>query len=181
MILENIRVINGENLNSGLYIALIHACKIPPHIALIYNGKYFCVTVNGSTIKRDIYVLMRNILKRDIETLFVQLNLPIAYTAEDLEKKITSIFRSYPSLDADGITCLSPIKDFCFDLFHLDVSNVNFIFELLPKLQMTGAVSGCYHCNMEKRFLSNNKFALKIYSMSDIRQHINSVAPHSFA
>ena len=59
--------------DSGMYLVILHANDIPPHIGIIYNEKYFSLTVSGQTLGDDSKVLKKLIHRKQIKTLFIKL------------------------------------------------------------------------------------------------------------
>ena len=150
----------------------MYATRVPPHILISVNGKLFSLSVKGHLIDADLNLYLRTIQKNKIETLFIKLIIPEIFTMEQLHSSIEKITLSYPKLEAGKITCLAPIKDFCGNVYSTDTSNVNFIFDLLPKLEKQAVIGNCYHLNMDKYFLQKNNFSLKTYSMFEVNENI---------
>jgi hypothetical protein len=165
--LSNILAANDAVLATDIFLVILYANRIPPHLALTINGKLFTLTVKGATVDGEITTLLRTIKKNSIETIFVRLNMPQLFTVEQLKSEIKKYTLAYPRVDVGAATCLAPIKDFCQSVYATDTKNVNFIFDLLPKLELQNKLSDCYHLNMEK-YMQKNNFALHQYTLNDI-------------
>lgn len=173
-LVHNILPVDNHPIKTEVYIVVMHASRIPPHILLCVHGKLFSLSVKGSLVDEDISVYLRTIKKHRIETLFIQLAPPPVFTMEQLQEIVTGITLSYDNLKPGLITCLTPVKDFCRSVYQTDTGNVKFIFELLPKLRQQGVTGNTYHLNMESRLKSTgNIFALKTYSMFEVNEHIH--------
>lgn len=158
-------------LMNEVYLVLLHATRVPPHLLVSVNGKIFTLSVKGATVDGELPALITLIRRKNIETLFIRLALPPLFTLEQLKKEIRNCTLAYPRADIGIATCLTPIKDFCHSVYETGSRNVNLIFDLLPKLQERNAMQGCFHLNMEKH-LSGSSFALDMYEVNDVYEAI---------
>jgi len=171
-------------LINGIYIILLHAKKIPPHLAIAIDGRVFSLSVNGPKINGKMSELISMIQSKAIKTLFFQLSEREDYTTLQLIEKmkkltlaysgLAPLFHGRAGLDAGGVTCLNPIKEFCRSVYKTNIAGVNFIFDLLPELG--NEVIARFHLNMES-CLSEGVFYLKKYTMEDINNMIRRLQP----
>jgi hypothetical protein len=171
--LHDIQKANERLLMSDIYLILLYANRIPPHLAVTVNGRLFTLTTKGATVDGELASLLRLIKKNTIETIFVKLNVPVLFTLDQLHQEIKRYTLAYPRVDVGIATCLNPIRDFCGKVYDADAGNANFIFELLPKLEQKRAVGECFYMNMEN-YLRQNSFALRTYTMNDIFEGIRN-------
>jgi len=171
--IPNIQPLAENIANKGIYIVILHAKKKPPHIALTIDGRVFSLAVDGPKIDRKAEELLKLIRSKSIETLFFQLKDQEDYTVLQLIEKMKELTLAYQGLDAGGATCLNPIKEFCHSVYKTDITGVNFIFDLLPKLG--NVVIAHFHLNMESS-LSEGVFYLEKYTMKDIDNMIKNIA-----
>jgi|ERR1051326_3394755 hypothetical protein len=169
--ISNLLPANDTLLKNGVYLVLLYATRVPPHLLVSVNGKIFTLSVKGATVDGELDTLLKLIRKKNIETIFIKLSLPLLFTLEQLKEEIRSCTLAYPRADIGIATCLSPIKDFCHSVYETETKNVNLIFDLLPKLQERNAMKDCYHLNCEK-YLSGNSFALNKYDVNDVYEAI---------
>lgn len=162
-----------EMLKEGVFLVLLHANRIPPHLVVLVSGKVFTLTVRGGTVDSDHAPLLRLIHKQEIETVFVRLNVPALFTMEQLREQIRKLILAYPRVEAGIATCLDPIKEFCGKVYAPEARGVNFVYELLPKLESFGVITDSYHLHMEP-YLKQGSFELKKYSMQDIYEGIRT-------
>jgi len=172
--ISNIQLLPENIQNKGIYIVVLNANRIPPHLSLIINSKVFSLSVNGPKVNMDVDNLLKLIRSKSIETLFFQLNVPEVYTVLQLVEKMRELTLAYPGLDAGGTTCLNPIREFCHSVYKTDIAGVNFIFDLLPKLG--NVVIARFHLKMES-CLSEGVFYLEKYTMEDIDNMIRRLQP----
>ena len=51
---DTINSLNNESaLNTGCYLCIWHANKIPPHIGILIDGSYFSLKVKGKDTKKQ--------------------------------------------------------------------------------------------------------------------------------
>jgi hypothetical protein len=173
-VLTNIKPANRDIISEGLFLLIINATIVPPHIALSVNGKLFSLGINGPTVGKNINTLLTYIQKHRIDTLFVKLTLPNFISINRIEEEVSKIMVLYDRLEAGKISCLNPIKDFCTNSFNISLNDVRFVFELLPELEKKSIYKETYHLNME-RLLYNDCFRLLKYSQHEIDERIFDV------
>lgn len=169
----NILPANEALLAQDVYLIVINAAQIPPHLAISVNGKLFTLTVKGATVDGELSALLRLIQKKSLETIFIKLTVPHLFTIDQLQEEIKKYTLAYPRVEVSIATCLNPIKDFCSTVYETETKNVNFLFDLLPKLYEQNIISSCYHLNLD-RYLTNDSFYLNKYNMNDIYEGIRS-------
>jgi hypothetical protein len=169
--LHDIQQAKEALLMQDVYLILLYANRIPPHLAVAVNGKLFTLTTKGATVDGELSSMLRLIKKNNIETIFVKLNVPALFTMEQLQEEIKKYTLAYPRVDVGIATCLDPIRDFCGKVYDAETIKVSFIFELLPKLEQKHAVGECFYMNMEN-YLQQDSFVLRTYTMNDIFEGI---------
>ncbi len=163
--------LNEQFLKQDVYLVLLHANRIPPHLIVLVGGKVFTLTVKGATVDSELSPLLRLIRKNSIETVFVQLNVPALFTVDQLREEIRRFILAYPRVEVGIATCLDPIKQFCGTVYDPETGKVNFVYELLPKLEQLKVVGDCFHLNMEP-WLKSGAYEISPYSMNDIFEGI---------
>ena len=134
---------------NDIYLILLYATRIPPHLLISINGKTFTLSVRGATVDGDLAALLALIRRKNIETVFIRLRMPPVFTMKKLMDEIRSCTLAYPRADIGIATCLTPIKDFCHSIYDMETRNVNLLFDLLPKLQERNAMRDCYQLNLK--------------------------------
>lgn len=103
---QHIHALNDESiLGSGLFLCILHADKIPPHIAISMDGKYFSLKAKGKDEAIPVTEVLKIINKRTIKTLFVRLDARVKF--EQLEE----VFARFEKTIVKETSCLSPIKE----------------------------------------------------------------------
>lgn len=166
-------------LMNDVYLVLLYATRVPPHLLISINGKIFTLSVKGATVDGELPALLTLIRRKNIETVFIRLALPPLFTLDQLSKEIRDCTLAYPRADIGIATCLTPIKDFCHSIYDTESKNVNLIFDLLPKLQERNAMKDCYQMNLRLTPIpsplgegNNNFFELKSYEVNDVYEAI---------
>jgi hypothetical protein len=156
-------------LMNGVYLVLLYATRIPPHLLVSVNGKLFTLSVKGASVDGELSALLTLIRRKKIETIFIRLQMPVLLTMEQLREEIRNCTLAYPRADIGIASCLTPIKDFCHSVYDTDTKNINLIFDLLPKLQERNAMQDCYQLNLH---LTSNNFEIKRYEVNDVNEAI---------
>lgn len=158
-------------LSTDVFLIIIYANRIPPHLAVSVSGNLFTLTVKGATVNSSVVPLFQLIRSKKIESIFVKLSIPPLFTLDDLNEQIKKYTLAYPRVDIGIATCLAPIKDFCNRIYDTPIEKVNYVYDLLDMLDAQGKLQDCYHLNLEQ-YLKDDQFMLRKYSMSDIYEGI---------
>lgn len=181
--ISNLLPANDTLLLNDVYLVLLYATRVPPHLLVSVNGKIFTLSVKGATVDGELPALLTLIRRKNIETVFIRLALPRLFTLEQLKKEIRTCTLAYPRADIGIATCLTPIKDFCHTIYNTETKNVNLIFDLLPKLQERNAMKDCYYMNLEKHMtfsppdsggVRGGQFSLNMYEVNDVYEAIRN-------
>lgn len=155
------------NLSEGLYLVVIHASRIPPHIGIIAGGKYHSLTIKGQETDQPLEILMKNIRIRKIPSLFIKINSSLL-SDDLLREHVVRNVRQFPKAAADGATCLSPVKLFFEQAFSVSMQNIQYLFELLPKLEEENLLE-----NVSSLNISGEEFELPVYDLKTIYREID--------
>lgn len=160
------------NLEEGVFLFIHRASKVPPHIGMVVNGLLFEISTIGPGYTHKAIDLLKTSQKRGVELIFLELN-KSAQELNELEAIMLRLVSHYHKVD-EHITCLFPIKDFIQGVYKIDVSTVNFIFDLLPILYDNNCIIGSYEVNLTHK-LKSNLFILKKYTKQDVDKCIAAV------
>lgn len=156
---------NVSLLHEGVFISVIHADKIPPHIGLIVEGRFYSLKTNGKDDGIELTSLLKILDSKNIATLFYT----ITPVNTDFKAKVESVFNEFDQIPADG-TCLRPINQ----LLSPD-EDFNTIRPLLIKLANENKsdsyrIGKCYGLNLPHGFEG-----IKSYTLDDIKKRINQL------
>lgn len=146
-----------DQYRNDVLLWVIHADKIPPHIGLSFENKFYSLKANGVDRGVDLSSLETVINDREIQTLIYVLNRkPI-----DLEDSFSSFEKTIPG----QITCLEPIK------LALGYDNADKIHHLLNELKENNEVQACIGLNISKDFEG-----IPMYDISDIHSRLRLIS-----
>jgi hypothetical protein len=159
-----------DNLSKGLYIAVLHATRVPPHIGLIVGGKYHSLSIKGQDINTSVAALIKNTNQRKIPTLFIKIKSHNTFSEPYLNEHFITNIQQFKRVDIDVATCLSPIKLFFEEIYNIQMNDIHFLFELIPKLYSEELIE-----NTSSLFVDETKYELPVYNNSQINEGIEAV------
>lgn len=174
--LLNLQPLQEEQLYNGVYLLILNARSIPPHLALTVSGKVYGISTKGPSFDKDVGVYLNHIKRFQTETVFVKLKLSELYTDEEMLDKVRAIVKAYPRVDIGAATCLSPIKEFMSFNYGTEVHDVNLIFDLLPKLHKQEVIEGYYHLFLEEA-IQNGELSMSKYTVFEVNEAIHNALP----
>ncbi|MFN4234669.1 MAG: hypothetical protein ACK4IK_07675 [Bacteroidia bacterium] len=161
-------IVDSEKIfQKGFYLWILKVDRIPPHLILSYNGKYYNLSVYGRFIGQSIESLLKTIAQKKIQTLIISLK-----DFENLDLNLSQSYQQFDKVEAPFITCLSPIRSL-FQVYGFP-SSVATIHDLLPLLVKKDVVTSSFGINLE---LNNedNSFELPYYTIKDVYQCIDEL------
>ena len=105
-----------------------HADKIPPHLGLSIDGKYFSLKANGKDFMAEIDSVKQIILRKKIKTLCFELKSTL--NVQD----VADSFHKYDTTIPFEITCLQPIQEVLNSYFSKQL--VDLLIDLDDKNQI---------------------------------------------
>jgi len=123
-----------------------HADKIPPHLGLSVEGKYFSLKANGKDFLTEIESVRQLIDKKAIKTLCFELNVDL-----NLINLINS-FKKYAATIPFEVTCLKPIQDV------LNSPHSKQLVDLLMDLNGKNQIQRVFGFNIPKEFDSISEY-----------------------
>lgn len=177
--ISNLQSVHDAELLNDVYLVLLYANRIPPHLLVAVNGKTFTLSVKGASVDGELAALLTLIRKKNIETIFLKLSLPPIFTINQLKEQIRACTLAYPRADIGIATCLSPINDFCHSIYNTQKKNVNLIFDLLPQLKEKKIIKKCYQMNLNHLVQDSNTFKIRVYQVNDVFEAIRGSALQS--
>ena len=161
---------NETELDKGLYITIIHATRIPPHIGLIADGNYCSLSVKGQDINTSVSALLKNSIIRKIPTIFVKIKPHPTFSYTYLREHFITNVQLFPRVDVGVATCLSPITMFFEEVYSIPMKEVNYLYELLPVLESNGLIE-----SSSSLFIDTINYRLPLYTNTEIDKGIKKV------
>lgn len=149
-----------NEFDRGIFLWVLHADKIPPHIGISKNGAYFSLKVSGKDEALPVRRVLQLLRSKEIATLMVK-------TSENsiLCKELSTVFDRYERAGTNGFTCLTPVTEIYFseprDLI---------LSELLNLLNESGVVETVYGANLPSGFAG-----IPAYGRSDIQKRLDDL------
>lgn len=165
-----------EDLQKGLYLVIVHANRIPPHIGIIVDKTYHSLTIKGQEINVPVEALIRNKNQRKIASVFVKIKKHPVFSDNYLKEHFISNVLQFNKVEVGKATCLSPIKLFFEENFAIDTSAVNYVFDLLPQLEAKGLIE-----NVSSLFIDEKEFQLPVYNMEQLNKGIDAAQQEALA
>ncbi len=122
-------------LQKNLWIVLLHANRIPPHVGLIINGNYNSLTIKGHELDIDLDVLLKTISQKKIETMFIKLVHHPVFSYDYQLQIFKEYIKKFNQVKAFEASCLSPIKLFFQEFYALQLNETELLFEFMQRLQ----------------------------------------------
>lgn len=155
-----------NDLQAGVYLVIMHARRIPPHIGMIVGGQYYSLSIKGQELNVPVEAFVRNLSLRKIAAAFIQIQSD-AKNSDELKMLLTAFIQRFPKVEAGKATCLSPVKLFFDAAYAIDINEVNYVFDLLPQLEANHLITKISSLNIDE-----NRLQLPVYSMNDINTGI---------
>jgi hypothetical protein len=163
-------IFEEEDLQKGLFIAVLHATRIPPHIGLIADKTYHSLSIKGQDLNTPIAALIKNTNIRKIPTLFIKIKSHPTFSAVYLREHFITNIQQFNRVDVGVATCLSPIKLFFEEVYGVSMKDVNYLYELLPLLEREGLITSI--CSLH---LDAENYQLPMYTFNEINAGITLV------
>lgn len=159
-----------DDLLNGIYIVVLHAMRIPPHIGLIIDKEYHSLTIKGQDYNTQVKALTRNIEQRKIPSLFIKIKSHSTFSHSYLKEHFILNIQQFPRVDKNVATCLSPIKLFFEEVYDIPMNDVHFLFDLLPKLQQSELIE-----HTLSLFVNEKEYQLPLYTQEQLDKEIENV------
>ena len=167
-----------KEFNTGLWLVLIGINETPPHIALVYWGKYYSLSTGKVDCGTHVDRIINTIMRKNIPSVFVRVSentMPIAGNeAASPNILLNSIFKDLKPLTGTEMTCLSPVREFFTACFSSEFIGVNYVFELLALAESKGLLKDCF--SLFPLVAASNVITLPKYTMAQIRNTINEIS-----
>jgi hypothetical protein len=157
------------DLRKDLYILLLDALRMPPHIGIILQNKYHSLTLKGSEPDVDTSVLLRTIQQKKTECIFLKIKPHPVYSLDYLSGILREILKKYPEIKAGETTCLSPVSDFFEEFYAVQKIESDIVFSFLNKLNANGFILEAYLVNLTS---NSNGVSIPFYDAEDLKQTI---------
>lgn len=164
--------VNEPSLEKGIYLCLLHAKRIPPHIGIIINGNYHSLTIKGTEPNVPLKALLKTISQKKIETIFLKIKPHPVFSVEHLNAMFLEILKPYTSIKNNELTCLSPLKEFFYEFYAVPKSDKDIIFTFINRLHNNNFILEANSLNLT---LESGQVQIPVYSQEELNNKIKSI------
>lgn len=147
----------NQEYENGIFLWVIHADKIPPHIGISKDGFYFSLKVSGKDNLVSIKSLVGLLGLKGIPTLAIQL-IDSELEVDDL----IGTFGNYLFAESNVSTCLTPISKLYFPSYEDMI-----LSELLDAFEKKSFLGNVYGLNLKADFEG-----IPLYGRSEITNRL---------
>jgi len=159
-------------VKKGIYMVLLHANRVPPHIGIMIDNEYHSLTLKGQELNISGNVLLKNCGVRKIPTIFIKIKKHPVFSNQHLNECFIEQVKMFEKVNTEGNTCLSPIKLFFDEFYAIDKSKIGLIFDLLDALKENDFVTET--CGMNLGEMNGNIFYLQPYNEAELQLQIEA-------
>ncbi len=168
----NSQIIDAS-LNKSLWIVVLHASRIPPHVGLLFNGNYFSLNLKGVEKNIDLSVLLRTIELQNIKSVFFKVKKHPVFSVDYLKEVFENDLSNYQKVTTDN-TCFKPVKLFFEEHYLFCSQPINFLFELFSPLITNEMIEKTIALNLKEQIVEGN-FTFNNYNAKDINDKLASI------
>jgi hypothetical protein len=168
----NSQIIDAS-LDKSLWIVVLHACRIPPHVGLLFNGNYFSLNLKGVEKNIDLSVLLRTIELQNIKSVFFKVKKHPVFSVDYLKEVFENDLSNYQKVTTDN-TCFKPVKLFFEEHYLFCSQPINFLFELFSPLITNEMIEKTIALNLKEEIVEGN-FTFNTYNAKDINDKLASI------
>lgn len=143
----------------SVYLWVIHANKIPPHLGISDGASFYSLKANGKDDGLNVSKILPVLQKKNIATVFFEIQPSLCV------KSAAKAFADYTTTIPGEITCLQPIKE----LF--DIENALWLKELLEVLEERGGIVSAHGWQLPENFNG-----IPNYDAKHIHDRLNALA-----
>lgn len=141
-------------IESGTFLWIWHADKIPPHIGISTQGIYYSLKVSGKDERLKVQKVFSNVKYRKIPLILVELKLSLS------SELLHDVFSKFEFAEVEKATCLSP-------LVTILTKSANQLSELLILLERESEIKQFHGFHLPEGYS-----ALQEYSSSEIQSRL---------
>lgn len=156
-----------------MWIVIINAARIPPHIGLLFNGLYSSLNIKGVEKDIDVAVLLRTIEMQSKKAVFIKLNNHPVFSIDFLREHFLHELEKYERVSTEN-TCFKPVRSFFQENYVLWNNNLDFLYQLFPALYANNMIDYAMGINIANDTV-DDVFVLKAYSNKEIEDKLNEI------
>jgi hypothetical protein len=169
-ILTPTKKFDKHQLTKHLWIVLLHANRIPPHVGLLINGNYNSLTLKGYEFDVDIEVLLKTISLKKIESVFIKVVSHPVFSFDFQIQIFKEHIKQFQKVKPNEATCLSPVRLFFNEFYALQLNTNELLFELIEQLNANNYLEYAQSINF---ILPLNAIEIPFYTYEQLQQIIS--------
>lgn len=163
--------VKADEIRRGIYLVLLHANRVPPHIGMMMDHVYHSLSIKGQEINVSGDALLKNITLRKIPSVFLEIRKHPVFSNAHLGECFGEQVKQFDRVNTKGNTCLSPVKLFFEEFYALDGPKIDLVFDLLAQLNANNFISRAFGAHLGA--LKENIFYLHPYKRADLDRQIS--------
>jgi hypothetical protein len=157
-------------IKKGIYLVLLNADRVPPHIGIMIDNEYHSLTVKGQELNVSGNALLKNIGLRKIATIFIKIKKHPVFSNDHLNQSFIEQVKLFDRVNTERNTCLSPIKLFFEEYYAINREKIHLLFDLLDELKRNDFIEET--CGMNLGETKGTIFYLQSYNEVELKKKI---------
>ncbi len=173
--LGKVRPMGEEELESGLQLLLLYADKIPPHLAVLHQGRLYSLSAKDRQVGTKGEGVRKAIRTKRIPTLSVDLHFAPEEEREVGETLDRVFGESPPVSNERSVTCLTPVSKAFADRFGVKEGAVSVVFDLLDQLRALERIREYRHMYLFPAEETQKENYLRRYDRKEVMRRIGAL------
>jgi hypothetical protein len=161
---------NTAAIQNGVWLAILHAQRIPPHIGIIFSGKYNSLTIKENEFNINSELIFKTIEQKKIKSLFLKVNPHPVFSIDHQSDIFHEHLKKFPSVKQNESTCLTPIKLFFEEFYAIPNQKDELLFEFIQKLNDQKYIEYASSCQVSL----HDGIELPYYSAEELNNRIKA-------
>lgn len=155
-------------LDKGNWIAVLHAQRVPPHVGLMFNGRYYSLTIKEREMGIRSELLLKTIRQKKIKSVFVRVVPHPVFSIGHREEMYIEHLNKFTSVKQFEATCLSPVKLFFKEFYAICSEENELFYAFMQCLANNKFIDLAFALNMEL----NDGIDLPYYTFEELNEKI---------
>lgn len=140
MIVETVNIkvdtleLREASLAKDIWLVVLYANRIPPHIGLMINGNYNSLTIKGHELNVSSEALFKTVSQKKIESLFIKLKKNPVFSYDHQLEMLQEMISKFGPVRQYEATCLSPVKLFFEQFYAVNNIDEELYYEIMKRM-----------------------------------------------
>jgi hypothetical protein len=149
---------NVDQIQEGVYLWVLHADKIPPHIGVSIDGRYFSLKSNGKDEDVAASSVLSIVARKNIRSLLFEVESSVTKTF------VQQVFDQFDKTITGEVTCLNPLKEV------FGYAEPRQLQDLLTELDKDNRINEVIGLNLSADFTG-----ISTYELEDIHERLRKL------